>query len=132
MDERTPIRDYIYPGHPLVVAYCVLKVFPSAKAALAPSFDKETSRPHGWSAMIGCGSIPGSGDAAYNGERVLAAIWTGRMIIEQAIVYADELWRSSVGPGSGNHELSYEPGLAEAQQYKAEFRTLAAAWDWSK
>ena len=127
MDERTPVevRDaFIYPGHPLVVAVAALQVFPSAKAALGPC-------PKGqWSAMVGCGAVPGGGDAVYAGDQVLRHIWIGTMTVTEAVVYADALW---VAMTSGdNFPWQRGPGQEKAGKLRDRFLALCAAWDWSK
>lgn len=128
MDERTPpeVQEaFLYPGHPLIIAYAALKVFPSAKAAL----DRDP-KGHGWSAMVGCGAIPGGGDAAYAGDQVLRTIWNGDKTPQEAVTYADKLWAAMVG--SENFAWQQKPGQAKSEKLREGFLALCAAWDWSK
>ena len=73
MNDLTPVRDYIYPGHPIVIGFCVLKMFPSAQEALKP--DAKGTSVSGPSAMVASATIPGGGDAVYDTDYMLRSIW---------------------------------------------------------
>lgn len=56
-------------------------------------------------------------------DGVLRKIWSGEMTALQAVEYADDLWKRSVGTGTGNHEDQYEPGMKD---YRIEWdRTIS-------
>jgi len=120
--ERLP--HAVYPGHPLVVALYAMREYPSAREALART-------EHGWPEMVGNSAIPGAGDGAHAGARLLRGIWENRVPIQTAHQVAHGIWAAMVGPGSGNHEAKYEPGLKQAEELRELFEETAREWDWN-
>lgn len=122
--------DVVYPGHGIVVALFIMRAFPCASAALQKS-------EHGWPECVGASDVPGAGDGAYAGadliRRLQAAIKNPDSVdtIDSCIALALSEWRRRVGPGTGNHEDQYTPGVAQAEQLLPLFRQSVDSWDWS-
>lgn len=110
----------VYPGHALVVAYVIMHVFPDVDSAL-----EDTK--HGWSAAVGNGTVPGAGDGAYAGAAVIEMLRQGHTP-EEAAEWAQEEWRRRVGPGSGNHERMFQPGVEQAERFIDKFVSKARTW----
>lgn len=113
-----------YPGHALLVALYIMRAYPSAKLALA-----ETT--HGWPDCVGCIDVPGAGDGAYAGSRLIRKIQKEPAALDAHITWSREEWKGRVGPKTGNHEYSYEPGQLQADSLEELFRAAVAHWDWS-
>jgi len=112
---------YVYPGHALVVAYVIMHVFEDAEAALAPS-------PHGtWCQAVGHHTVPGAGDGAHAGALAIAKLRDGSSPRE-VVQWARQEWRRRVGPGTGNHEETYEPGQRQADEFEARFLEKVRVW----
>lgn len=120
--ERLP--HPVYPGHPLVLALYAMREYPSAREALAPT-------EHGWPELVGNSAIPGAGDGAYAAASLLRAIWENRVPIQTAHAVAHGQWTRMVGPGTGNHEKAYEPGVEQAKELRELFEETARNWDWN-
>lgn len=107
----------VYPGHPLVLAAAIMKVFPNFEAASKPSG-------HGWSEALADSRIPGAGDHVGAAMRVLKLGADGAG--EDAMVeYAKDYWDRG---NAGGHFKNVEPGQVQARAVEPHFRALAKAW----
>ena len=41
---------------------------------------------------------------------------------------AEDMWKRSVGPGTGNHEKSYVPGMNQAKRFQSAFLQKSQEW----
>ena len=116
----------VYPGHPVVIALHVMRVFPSAKAALRDDNGIDDK------SLINNGSIPGGGNAVYQTAKMLRDMWTGHLTVGGAKNHAFRVWNSldGAGPNSG-YEKSFDEGQAQANLLWKQFEEAMAAWDWS-
>jgi hypothetical protein len=107
----------VYPGHPLVLAAAIMKVFPNFEAANMPT-------EHGWCQALADSRIPGAGDHVGAAMRVLQLGASGAT--EDAMVEcAGDYWDRG---NAGGHHKKVEPGRAQAQAVEPHFRELAKAW----
>jgi hypothetical protein len=114
-------RAGVYPGHPLLVALAITRVFPSLAVATSKGGTFTKAAEHG--------SIPGAGCAVWNGIHLLEAIRDG-LRPEDAPAEAERRWLAYVG-----HQPSYAdcvgPGNDAARPFAAEFVERARAWDFA-
>lgn len=115
----------VYPGHALVLALYAIRAFPSARFALA------TCKDHHFSELVGSILVPGAGDGAYAADHLLRKIRETPAKLEEHLEWAREEWVRRVGPGTGNHEKSYEPGVQQAKELEELFRAAVSNWDWT-
>ena len=109
----------VYPGHPLVVAFEIIKVFPSAEAAL-----RTDGNEHGWPAALTDSRISGGGGEVHRGCDLIRQAVAGTPAAE-LIEWADKAW---VDGGAGGHTKAVEPGLAQAAKLKGTFPELLQTW----
>jgi hypothetical protein len=114
----------VYPGHPLVVAIFAMKWFNKCSDALKPNES-------GFSSLSAHGGVPGSGCACSNCCCMFRKIQSGELKLEDVPTWADDCWKRFVGPGTGNLESEYQPGLEQAAKCKETFLEAARRWDWS-
>lgn len=107
----------VYPGHPLVLATAIMKLFPNFAAANAPTA-------HGWCAALGDSRIPGAGDHVGAAVRVLSLGAQG-VSIDTMIQAAIEYWD---GGRAGGHVKSVESGQLQAERIRPHFEHAARAW----
>lgn len=108
----------VYPGHPVSIAYLVMRSF--------PDFATAATRTEGrtFPAALGSGSIPGAGSNVYAALDTLShALKYG---IDAGLAYGDDYWS---GCASGcNYGERHAPGQQQADSIKAPFRELFATW----
>lgn len=107
----------VYPGHPLVLATAIMKVFPDFDAANAKT-------PHGWSAALGDGRIPGAGDHVGAAVRVLEIGAKGGGT-QEMVTYANEYWTRGQ---AGGHVNAVAAGAAQAEAIRPHFEAAAGEW----
>ena len=110
----------VYPGHGLVVALFIMKAFESPAAALARTR-------YGWSECVGSSDVPGAGDGAYAGARIVRMLADGRTA-DACVAEANRGWRGLVGPGTGNLEDAFVPGQEQADRFEQRFREMSETW----
>lgn len=107
----------VYPGHPLVLATAIMRVFPSYAAAAAPS-------DHGWCEALADSRITGAGDHVSAAMGVLQLGASGAhadAMVERARDYWDR-------GNAGGHTKNVAPGQAQAMSVEPHFRELAKRW----
>jgi hypothetical protein len=107
----------VYPGHPLVVAATIMRLYESFDAANAPTG-------LGFSAAMGDNSVPGAGC------HVGAAMWILKMgkdgmPPEDLIHAANDYWTRGQ---AGGHVKNVDAGMAQASAVESVFREQAATW----
>lgn len=128
------LRDYnVYPTQEIVSAAHILLEYDSPEEANldALTFDGES---HGFRSAEGNSNIPGAGGQATKAVEALLR-FRDHGSIDQVIEDLHASWKRTVGPGTGNHENAYEPGMEKAKLLEPAFRKALAAWfnlsDWS-
>lgn len=107
----------VYPGHPLVLATAIMKVFPSYAEANKPSG-------HGWCVALADSRIPGAGDHVGAAMRVLELGIKGAGS-DAMVAYAKDYW----GRGqAGGHTKYVQTGQEQAEKVEASFRDAASTW----
>ena len=114
----------VYPGHAMVLALQAIGAFNSAQEALAESTP-------GCPALVSSSAVEGAGDGAYAASHLIRKIWTGQLDRGAAVRWAHGEWVDRVGPGAGNHEDQFIPGLEQAAQLQQVFLSACLQWDWS-
>lgn len=107
----------VYPGHPLVLATAIMKVFPSYAAANRP-----TER--GWCAALTDSRVPGAGDHVGAAMRVLGLGAKGGSV-EAMELYAKDYWTSGQ---AGGHVHKVADGLVQADAIAPHFRAACVEW----
>ena len=107
----------VYPGHPLVLATAIMRVFPDFESANKPT-------EHGWCQALADSRIPGAGD------HVGAAMWVLRRGangegVEAMLAYASDYWERG---NAGGHVQNVEAGRKQATVIEQTFRDAAATW----
>lgn len=107
----------VYPGHPLVLATAIMKVFPTFESANKPSG-------HGWCEALADCRIPGAGDHVGAAMRVLKLGLDGAG--QDAMVeYAMDYWDRG---NAGGHVENVEAGQEQAKAIEPHFRALVDSW----
>lgn len=113
--------DYpVYPGHPLVVAFEIISVFPTPESALAICKDSGLNCP----GAVADNRITGGGGEVHAACNLLRKAQQG-MEAGELIALADQWW---VSGGAGGHAKAVEPGLLQAAKLKHEFPVRLATW----
>lgn len=107
----------VYPGHPLVVATAIMKVYPNFEEANAKTES-------GWCEALSDHRIPGAGCHVNAAMRLLKMGVDGAPA-EGMIEYGRRYW---VEGRAGGHEKNVEAGQAQAEAVEPEFRAMAATW----
>lgn len=107
----------VYPGHPLVLACAIARVFPSFEEAT-----KTTDS--GWSQALGDCRIPGAGCHVGAAVQVLAMGRQGASV-EDMIKRAGEIW---VHGKAGGHERNVAAGVEQAKAIEPWFMREIEAW----
>ena len=94
----------IYPGHPVTIAYLIMKRFPSLEAAM------KRSERSGFSAASSDNAIPGAGGRVHAAVRLLQRRHDGDPWAELFAV-ADDIWESE-------HFDQHEQGQQQADRIK--------------
>jgi hypothetical protein len=111
-------RGAVYPGHPLVIAYLVMKSFKSLEDALTTPPGQQSKN------LYSLGALPGSVGAIEAAVQVLRLGQSGSF--GKALDFADNEWLQSVKGEFGN-EL-WTSGHVQADSLKAAFMEEAPAW----
>ncbi len=107
----------VYPGHPLVLATTIMRVFLSFAEANAPS-------EHGWCAALGDSRIPGAGDHVGAAMRTLELGSRG-FDTDAMVTYAKRYWEDGQ---AGGHVANVDAGKAQAEKIESHFRAIAGRW----
>lgn len=110
---------FVYPGHPLVIATCILRTFDSFAEASARSGN------HSYPEALTHSAIPGAGGEVYQALDFLKRILEGRLDPKEALSFASERWKQN---GAGGHTEAVEPGIAQAAKLEEVFLTLLQKW----
>lgn len=96
----------IYPGHPIAIAFCILKAFPTYAAAIE-------NDGHNCSMAVSSSKIPGAGGCCYAALDFLTALHRGTSL-KAAIEDADATWdRIDNHKMAGGSYAKDEAGKAE-------------------
>jgi len=98
----------LYPGHPVTIAFCILKAF--------DNFEQATEKPYGDNTPKAVASrlIPGSGGCVYSALDFLSALRKGAGL-EAAFEQADATWCRVDGQKEGGG--SYAKDEADRQRF---------------
>lgn len=107
----------VYPGHPLVLATAIMRVFPTFADANLPT-------QHGWCAALGDSRIPGAGDHVGAAMRTLELGSRGHDA-DAMVAYASRYWEHGQ---AGGHLNKVAEGKAQAEKIEPHFREVAAEW----
>lgn len=107
----------VYPGHPLVLATAIMKVFPSYAEANQPSG-------HGCCEALADSRIPGAGDHVGAAMRVLE-LGTKGVDSDAMVAYAADYWDRGQ---AGGHSKYVQAGQVQAAKVVASFRDAASTW----
>ncbi|MFK4705631.1 hypothetical protein ABIC83_002470 [Roseateles asaccharophilus] len=107
----------VYPGHPLVLATAIMKIFPTFT-------DANATTEHGWSAALSDQRIPGAGDHVGAAMRVLEIGAKGGAV-DEMVQYATRYWTDG---RAGGHERNVASGIEQAAAIEPHFRAAAASW----
>ena len=107
----------VYPGHPLVLATAIMRVFPVFAEA-----NQQTE--HGWCAALADSRIPGAGDHVGAAMRTLTLGAQGQDA-DAMVAYASRYWEEGQ---AGGHVENVPDGKAQAEKIEPHFRAIAAEW----
>lgn len=107
----------VYPGHPLVLATAIMKVFPDFASA-------NTRTEHGWCQALADSRIPGAGDHVGAAMRVLTLGVEGADV-DAMVKYAEDYWYRG---NAGGHLKNVQAGQEQARTIESHFRDLANVW----
>lgn len=111
--------DVVYPGHPVVVALCVVSRFDSYEKAIEP-MSKGTPR------ALGDLHIPGSGGCVYLALELLKRLRNGSSW-EDSIQWADEAW-ARVDDQRSRDKGRWKKGQDQADGLKPRLLKFKAWW----
>ena len=109
--------SFVYPGHPLVLGFLIMRRFQDYASANAPTG-------HGFSEALGCNDISGAGCHVNAAMNMLKMGSQGKSI-EEMIDYANQYW---VHGGAGGHAKNVIPGSELASKVQPRFVELAQKW----
>lgn len=107
----------VYPGHPLVLAMAIMRVFPSFTEANAPSVN-------GWCVAITDTRIPGAGDHVGAAMQMLEMGSRG-LDADAMVTYAARYWEEGL---AGGHVKHVAVGKAQAERIEPHFRAMSEQW----
>jgi len=107
----------VYPGHPLVLATAIMRVFATFAGANEPT-------EHGWCAALGDSRIPGAGDHVGAAMRTLELGSRGEGV-DSMVAYATWYWEAGQ---AGGHIKNVEAGKAQAEKIEPHFRAMSEQW----
>ncbi|MHD0644450.1 hypothetical protein ACYPKM_02285 [Pseudomonas aeruginosa] len=110
-------QPIVYPGHPLVLAYLVMRAFSSFSVANGKEPGSDYHR-----ALTS--SIPGAGDHMHAAVRALALGDSGNSI-DDMVAFAYDYWNRG---NAGGHTGNVSAGITQAVAIESAFRELAATW----
>lgn len=108
----------VYPGHPVPLAYLIMRAYPDLETALARDGDSP------WPAALGNQAIPGGGGEVRAALTLLTAIRDGSSPAE-AVAKSSARWRDG---RAGGHPRAVDPGQAQAEHVLARFYALLDSW----
>lgn len=111
------VTGAVFPGHPITVAYLIMKVFPSWEAA--------NHRPAGddYKAALTHSGIPGAGGCVHAALDLLKrAVDTD---VEAALAWGAARWRDET---QTSYKDRYQPGQDQADSIASQFRELFKTW----
>ena len=111
-----PRREFVYPGHPLVVATFILSKYGSK---LEEAF---ISNQYNIPAALSDPAIPGAGDCVSSALDLLHSIMKGETTPIQAVAASKKKW--SYERANCGHAEKLLPGEAQATQIEPEFLEL--------
>lgn len=118
---HTATGEYpIYPGHPITVAWQIIKTFASPSEALTIDTTGGLNCP----AAVSDNRISGAGGEVHRACELLRRAKNGASA-EELMAWADEAWTSGQ---AGGHTKAVQPGLAQAEKLKPHFPGALAAW----
>lgn len=109
--------DFVYPGHPLVVATVIMKTYPDFQSANKPTG-------LGFGEAVGDNNVPGAGCHVGAAMRVLQLGSEG-CSVDEIVRWAREYWEEGQ---AGGHTKYVGSGVAQARAIEPHFRELAAQW----
>lgn len=112
--ELTQVQT-VYPGHPVTIAYFILRTFSSPDAA--------NKRGENFKAALTHKDIPGAGGCVHAALDFLDRAHVAG--IENALTWARERWLSETSDG---YKDKRDPGQAEADMLTPYVRELFEAW----
>lgn len=115
--------NYVYPGHPIIVAICIMHAFKNASEALEPSHPDRS-----WPKAVSSMEVPGGGDCAGAGADVIRMLRDGKST-DEAIEFANDYWLRCVNPDGSNHPDKWESGQKEANDHIDLFKQMTEEWD---
>lgn len=77
---------YIYPGHPITIAYCIVSYFPTYEKAMELDHEGRVVTVQTW-------EIPGSGTAVHAALDMLRYLHDGTLDVKAAFAWADDAWK---------------------------------------
>lgn len=130
----------VYPGHPVTVALCIVRHFPSLEVAMGRTQNDSSflgvSRPN----ALGDGTIPGAGGNVYLALDLLHVLAKG-IVFEEAVAQADKDWAECDSQAKGGYAWDKNPedhrdhylkrwqeGQAQADRFKAVFQEEVGKW----
>lgn len=114
--------SFVFPGHPLIIAYFIVKKFPSLKAALEPSWEAGFGqRPV---AAMASGDIPGGGGSVGAALDMLQSLASG-VSFDDACWSANNQW-FGIGPAD---EHTLRRGEEQAETVRPALEEALKTWD---
>lgn len=110
----------VYPGHPLVIAYEIMSVFPDPEAALKPCTGEGLNCPE----AVADHRISGGRGEVYAACDLLRLARQGKNA-EELAQWADARW---IRGNAGGHQNAVQPGLAQAARLREKFQSKLASW----
>lgn len=107
----------VYPGHPLVLATAIMRVFRTFAEANQPT-------EHGWCAALSESRIPGAGDHVGAAMRTLELGSRGEGV-DSMVAYATRYWEAGQ---AGGHIKNVDAGKAQAEKIEPHFRAISEKW----
>lgn len=120
-DERSFLNGEfsVYPGHPVVLAYIITRVFSSYEEAVKP---KENIP-----AAVGSIDIPGSGGCVYSAVDLLTYLKKKTLSIDEAISWADRVWENCDNQKVKNYNR-WNKGQKQADSVKEKLCKHLETW----
>lgn len=115
--ELETLKDFaVYPGHPVVVAFLIMKKYQNLAEA--------TKTGHSFPHALEDNDIPGAGGNIYSALSLLAELKEGKPLGKTISKWCDQ-WISSK---AGGLEKYVEPGDSQAKLVIPQFSELAPEW----
>lgn len=127
MIQYDSYKHDIHPGHPLVIAICIMQKYESLEAASAlASFQRETIGEDGKVETIGYPMVLEDPDIPGCGSSICSALDMLSMAsVDIAINFASICWE---GECSGAYQKYYNKGTEASKELEPLFRELWARW----